>query len=189
MLSFVHFTEAWTNEIGKQSREASVTGKDRFRSGEDFKKGAVKIGEVGGLHIYKHESNGGMTVFTHHPTEGHIHHVIHAVQKTENEKGHPTLKFLSAHGREKSPVRAGQLYTHLMKKHNFTFVGTGHSPGAQKMWDRFHDDKDIEIVGRHPDGTIVKLNRGDKKYASKKTKDPEELKLGRMELIARKKQS
>lgn len=187
MISFKSFIiEAWTNEIGKSSKEASVTNKMKYSSGEEYKKGANKIGEINGLHIYTHDSNGGMTVFTHNPKDGHIHHVVHAVQKTGPNHS-PTLKFLSAHKRDGSPASMGSVYAHLIKKHNFTFVGTGHSPGAQKMWDRFHDDSEIEVLGRHPDGTTVKLNRGDKKYASKKTKDPNELKIGRMELIARKK--
>jgi len=187
MMKFRYFVgEAWTNSIGKESREVSVSGNQKYTKAEDFKKGAEQIGSIGPLNIHKVETGGGMTVFTHHPDEGKIHHVIHAVQSTESERGGPELKFLSAHGREKSPVRAGDLYRHLMKNHNFTFVGTGHSPGAQKMWSRFHNDPDIEVMGRHPDGKMVPLKKTDRMYADKKTTDPEEKKLGRMELVARK---
>lgn len=189
MIRFKYFVEAWTNSIGKESREVSVSGSKKYTNPEVFKKGAEQLGSIGDLNIHKVEANGGMTVFTHHPKTGLIHHVIHSVQVSESEQGGPELKFLSAHGRQNSPVRTGDLYRHLMKEHNFTFVGTGHSPGAQKMWDRFHDDPEIEILGRHPDGTMVPLGKNDRKYADKKTKDPAELKIGRMELIARKKLS
>jgi hypothetical protein len=187
MMSFKSFvTEAWTNGIGKESREVSVSGNKKYSDPEDFKKGSEKIGSIGDLNIHKVETGGGMTVFTHHPGTGLIHHVIHSVQATESERGGPELKFLSAHGREKSPVRTGDLYRHLSKQHNFTFVGTGHSPGAQKMWSRFHDDPAIEVLGRHSDGNMIPLEKNDRKYADKKTTDPEEKKIGRMELVARK---
>lgn len=186
MLTFKEFSEAWTNSIGKQSKEKSVVGNMKYNSPDDYKKGAKQIGSIGPLTIHAHDTGSGMTVFTHHPQEKTIHHVIHSAEKSEGKDG-TSLKFLSAHGRDKSPVRTGDVYKHLIKNNNISFVGTGHSPGAQKMWDKFHDDNDIEVVGRHPSGETIRLNRGDKKYADKKTTDPNEKKIGRMELIARKK--
>lgn len=186
ILTFKYFCEAWTNAIGKTSREASVTSNQKYRSPEDFKKNSTQIGKIGSLNIHSDSSGSGETIFTHDPTTGTIHHVIHSVQKTDTDRG-PELKFLSAHGRENSPVRTGEVYSHLMQHHNYTFVGTGHSPGAQKMWSRFHDNPNLEVVGRHPDGSVTPLNNGDKMYADKKTTDPAERKIGQMELIARKK--
>ena len=188
MLSFRNFIiEAWDNGIGKESRERTVTDKTKYDPKTDFKN-ATKVGEVGGLHIYSSSNNqGGMKHFTWSPHDRMIHHVVHAVEAHKTPEGKTQLKYLSAHGRENSPVRMGQVYSHLVKHHGIEFVGTGHSEGAQKMWSHFHKDPDLEVVGRHPDGSEVKLNKDSKMYAKKDSKDAAERKIGRMSLVLRKK--
>ena len=96
------------------------------------------------------------------------------------------MKYLSAHGREGSPVKTGDVYKHLVKHNNVEFEGTGHSEGAQKMWHKFHDDKDVEVHGHHADGTHEKLTKDSKKYADKDSKDPAERRIGRMSLVLKK---
>ena len=189
MKTFASFIkEATLNKIPKESREVSVVGNKKYNSPTDFKKSARKIGNIGELEIHRADNEqGGTTHFTYHPGEKKVHHVVHAVQSTSDDTG-TKLKYLSAHGREGSPVKMGQVYTKLMKDHDTEFTGTGHSPGAAKMWDRFHDDPDVEVLGRNPDtGETIKLNKGDRKYGDLKSKDPAERKLGKMQLIARKK--
>jgi hypothetical protein len=187
MKTFKALYEAWTNDIGKSSKEKSVTDSTKYDSPTDFKKNATKVGKVGPLEIHSSETpSGGMTHFTWSPEDRMIHHVVHAVSHKETDGKHE-LNFLSAHSREKSPVRMGHVYSTLAKEHGREFVGTGHSEGARKMWSKFHDDPDLEVVGQHPDGRIQKLNKNDKMYASKKTTNPEEQKIGRMKLIMRKK--
>jgi hypothetical protein len=83
----------------------------------------------------------------------------------------------------------GDVYSSLVKNNGAQFVGTGHSEGAQKMWSRFHDDPDLEVVGRHPNGEEVPLNKDSNMYASKKSIDPNERKIGQMNLVLRKRQS
>ena len=189
MLSFKDFiNEAWTNEIGKVSKEKSVTDNTKYNSPTDFKKTASKLGHVGPLELHSSDNGqGGVTHFTWHPTDKKIHHVIHSVEKTEKKDGGSSLKYLSAHKRDKSPVSMGHVYSTLAKDHNTEFVGTGHSPGAQKMWSKFHDDPHLEVIGRHPSGEEVKIKKGDNVYASKKTKDSAERKIGQMALVMRKK--
>lgn len=189
MLSFKNYLdEAWINNIGKESKEKSVTSNDKYNSPTDFKKDAKKVGNIGTLEIHSSESGKGKTHFTWSPHDRKIHHVVHAAESEEKD-GKTRLKYLSAHGREKSPVRMGDVYKHLAKHHNVEFVGTGHSPGAQKMWSKFHDDPDLEVVGHHTDtGEHVKLGKNDKKYAPKDAKTLEDKKIGRMNLILRKKQ-
>jgi hypothetical protein len=188
MKSFKQFNvEAWTNEIGKESKEASVTNNNKYNSPTDFKSNANKVGQIGPLEIHSSEnSQGGMTHFTWSPQDRKIHHVVHAVESSKTPEGDTQLKYLSAHKREGSPISMGQVYSHLVKNNNVQFVGTGHSPGAQKMWNRFHDDSDLEVVGQHPSGETVNLNKGDKMYASKKATDPDEKRIGRMSLVLRK---
>jgi hypothetical protein len=191
MKSFLQYTiEAWYNEIPKEgSREKTVTGKTKYDPKTDFKN-ATKVGEVNGLHIYSSSNGqGGLKHFTWSPSDRMIHHVIHAVEATDTDDGKTQLKYLSAHGRKTSPVRMGKVYSHLVKNNNIEFVGTGHSEGAQKMWSHFHDDPQLEIVGKHPDGTEVPLNKNSQMYANKKTKDQNERKIGRMSLVLRKKQT
>ena len=190
MKTFTDFIrEATLNKIGKESKEVSVVGSKTYDSPSDYKKSATKIGSIGPLEIHRADNEqGGTTHFTYHPGEKKVHHVVHAVQSSDDKAGGTTLKYLSAHGREGSPVRMGHVYSKLMTDHKTTFTGTGHSPGAAKMWDRFHDDPKIEVMGHHPDtGETVKLNKGDKKYGDLKSKDPAERKLGKMQLIAREK--
>lgn len=189
MRTFKSLYEAWTNDISKSSREKSVTDDVKYNSPTEFKKNATKVGKVGPLEIHASQTpSGGITHFTWSPKDNKIHHVVHAVSHKETDGKHE-LGFLSAHARESSPVRMHHVYSTLAKDHGREFVGTGHSEGARKMWSKFHDDPDLEVVGQHPDGRIQKLNKDDKMYASKKTKDPEEQKIGRMKLIMRKRQS
>jgi hypothetical protein len=189
MLSFRKFVrEAWDNGIGKDSRETSVTSDTKYNKPTDFKGNAKKVGEVGGLEIHSSDSgSGGVTHFTWSPKDRKIHHVVHAVETSKTPEGKTQMKYLSAHGREGSPVRMGHVYSHLVKHHGAEFVGTGHSEGAQKMWSHFHDDPHLEVVGKHPDGTEVSLNKKSKMYANKKSTDPAERKIGRMSLVLRKK--
>jgi len=180
--------EAWNNDIGETSKEKSVTNSTKYVSPMDFKKNASKVGNVGPLEIYSSKtSSGGMSHFTWNPKDQMIHHVVHAVSHEESDGQHK-LGFLSAHSRKKSPVRMGQVYGTLAKEHGRVFVGVSHSEGARKMWDKFHDDSNLEVVGQHSDGTIQNLSRGDRMYADKKSKNPEERKIRRMKLILRKKQ-
>lgn len=181
-------SEAWINEIPKTSKEKSVTSNDKYDKPTDFKKDAKKVGNIGPLEIHSVPSGNGLTHFTWNPQDRKIHHVVHAAEANQ-ANGKTRLKFLSAHGRDNSPVRMGDVYRHLAKHHGVEFTGTGHSPGAQKMWNRFHDDPDLEVVGHHTDtGEEVKLNKDDTKYAPKNATTPEEKRIGRMNLILRKKQ-
>lgn len=185
MRTFSQFiAEVWTNDIGKSSKEKSVTDNTRYNSPTDFKKNSKKIGTIGPLEIHSAEGGGGETNFTWHPKDKLIHHVVHAAEKSTTPDNTSRLKYLSAHGREDSPVRMGHVYSALAKEHGKEFVATGHSPGAQKMWDRFHDDPDLHIQAHHPDtGETSDVKRGDNVYASKKATDPAEKKIGKMNLI------
>ena len=189
MFSFKKFIEeAWINNITKESKEKSVTSNQKYDKPTDFKKDAKKVGSIGPLEIHSSESGSGLTHFTWSPTDKKIHHVVHAVEANKHD-GKTRLKWLSAHSRDSSPVRMGDVYSHLVKHHDVEFVGTGHSEGARKMWSKFHDDKDLEVVGHHTDtNEYTKLDKNDKKYASKDAKTPEEKRIGRMNLILRKKQ-
>ena len=182
-----YLSEVWMNSISKSSKEASVTSNQKYNHPTDFKKDSHKVGTVGPLEIHASEHNGGMTHFTWHPKDRTIHHVVHAVEAKKTDEGKTRLKYLSAHSREGSPVKMGEVYSHLVKHHDREFVATGHSPGAKKMWDKFHNDSGLEIHGHHPDtGETKKLGPSDKKYAEKDSKDPEEKKTGRMNLILKK---
>ena len=180
MLTFKDFiSEAWTNEIGKSSKEASVTSKTKYSDPKDFKQDSHKIGNVHGIEV--HATGDGKTHFTWNPSDRLIHHVVHAAERTGNR-----LKYLSAHKREGSPVSMGDVYKHLVKHHNLELTGTGHSPGAQKMWSKFHDDKELAIHGEDPTtGETKRLSKEDPHYAHKG--DPTaDKRVGKMHLILKK---
>jgi len=170
-----HINEVWLNRIGKSSKEASVSSNTKYNSPNDYKKDSEKVGEVGGLHVYR----SGNTHFTWHPEDKLIHHVVHAVERSETPSGASRYKYLSAHARQGSPVKMGDVYSHLVKNHNAEFVATGHSPGAQKMWSRFRQDPELKLS--HETGAAV--GKDENVYAAHDTKDPEEKKIGRKSII------
>ena len=187
MLTFRQFSEAWVTDK-PDVRSHEVSGSHKVEDPTKFRKGAEKIGEVGGLHVYaSHNHGGGMTHFTWHPKDKKIHHVLTNTETSKEKDGSLRLKYLTAHGRKDSHVRMGDVYHHLVTKHNRVLVGTSHSKGAEKMWGRLRDRSDIHVHGEHPDGTHVELKPGDKTHAHTTTKDPEEKKTGRMTLVMRKK--
>lgn len=165
MISFKQFclNEVWLNRIEKTSKEASVTNNEKYVNPQKFKKDSVKVGEVGELHLYKNGNNH----FTWSPNDNMIHHVIHAVDSSQTPEGKTRLKFLSAHGRTSSPVRMGEVYSHMVKHHDYEFEATGHSPGAKKMWDRFRSDPELKVS--HKDGTEV--GKDENVYAPQDEKD------------------
>lgn len=186
MIKFKQFlNEAWLNNIGHESKELSVVSNRKYVEPTHFKSNAKKIGNVGKLELHSSSRDNSETHFTWSPIDKMIHHVVHAAQKDGNE-----LKFLSAHAREGSPsgVKMHQVYSSLIKDHGKTMIGTGHSPGAVKMWGKLHDEEGVEIYGRHPDGAMTRLRKDDKKYSPRGSKDPEDKKIGRMELVAKAKE-
>lgn len=182
MKSFItYINEVWASEIDKSSKERTVVDKVKYNQPTDFKKNAKKVGEVKGLHLYRSDNSH----FTWSPEDRMIHHVVHAADASSPREGVTRLKFLSAHSRTSSPVRMGEVYSHMVKNHNYEFVATGHSPGARKMWDRFRNDSGLKL-NYEDDGSEVK--KTDNIYASHKTKDPEEKKIGRRAVVLSKKE-
>ena len=177
MRSFKRYiNEVWLNEIDKGSKEKSVVDKTKYNQPTEFKKNATKVGEVGGLHLYRSENSH----FTWNPEDRMIHHVVHAVESSSPREGVTRLKYLSAHSRENSHVRMGEVYSRMVKNHNYEFVATGHSPGAKKMWDRFKNDDNLKL-SYEDDGSEVK--KTDNVYAPHKTKDPAEKSIGRRAIV------
>lgn len=183
MKTFIEFLgEASRNQITKSSKEASVVKNDKYSSPTDFKSNAKKVGKLQDLEIHSSASGNGLTHFTWSPKDRMIHHVVHAIEANENND-RTELKFLSAHSREGSPVRMGDLYAHLVKNHKIDFIGTRHSPGAEKMWAKFHKDPDLKILGRHEDGKEKELKASDDHYGNDKSPDASEKKLAKMQLV------
>jgi hypothetical protein len=183
MLSYSMFVEAWENRISRENPDKYVTSATKYDSPQHVMKNAKKIGDVGELELHSSETaGGGVTHFTYHPKTGQVHHVLYAAQKTQGKSG-PELKFLSAHARKDSPVRMGQVYKSLIKDHGHTMVGTSHSPGAKKMWDRLRNDPELQLHGRHSDGTEKEIKPGEETHAPYGATDPNQKKLGKMNLV------
>ena len=122
------------------------------------KKNSEKLGEYKGLHIYVSKtSDEGMKHFTWSPHDKKIHHVLYAAQAS-NKNGKTRLQFLSAHSRKESPVRMNEIYKELIVNHGREMIGTSHSSGAVKMWNRLHADDELEMYGLHFNGHVEKLS-------------------------------
>jgi len=186
MLKFSEYLkEAWENRISRDNPDPLVSGAKKFESPQHVMKNAQKIGNIGELELHSSATaGGGVTHFTYHPKTGQVHHVLYAAQRNETKDG-PELKFLSAHARKNSSVRMSQVYKSLVKDHGHTMVGTSHSPGAKKMWDRLRSDPELSIHGRHSDGTETELKPEDRTHAAYGATDPAEKKIGKMNLVLR----
>ena len=179
MLKFKQFTEmALANRIEKSSKETSVTNNNTYKSAKDFKPNSTHIGHVGKMELHAYDTQGGRSHFTFNPNDHKIHHVVHASQAHGKE-----LKFLSAHAREGSPVKMHQVYASLIKDHGYHMVGSSHSVGAQKLWNKLETHHGISIHGRNPStGETRKLNPGEPRYAPMSDKHS---KIGKMHLVAK----
>ena len=187
MLTFKQFSEAWITDK-PDVRSPEVSGSHKVDDPSKFRSGGHKIGEVGGMHVYaSHNAGGGMTHYTWNPKDKKIHHVLTNTETTKEKGGALRLKYLTAHARKDSPIKMGDVYHHLVTKHNRVLVGTSHSRGAEKLWNRLRSREDIHVHGEHQDGSHVELKPGDKTHAHTTTKDSEEKKTGRMMLVMRKK--
>lgn len=188
MLRFKEFTtEAYVTDK-PDVRSPEVSGSETHDDPKKFRRDSEKLGEVGGMHLYaSHNPGGGMTHYTWNPHDKKIHHVLTSSEATKDSKGGVKLKFLTAHARKNSPVKMHQVYHSLITKHNRTLVGTSHSKGAVKLWDRLKNYSDIHIHGEHSDGTKTELKPGDKTHVAPNPKTPEDKKIGRMALVATKK--
>lgn len=181
MIGFLTFCEAWLNRIPeKGSKDKAVTSSTKYNSPTDYEKNAQKVGEVDGLHLHSSETaGGGVKHFTWSPKDNKIHHVVYAAQTTPI-KGGRRLQFLSAHRRTSSKVNMGQVYKKILQNGN-EMVGTSHSPGAKKLWDRMRQDPEINIHGEHQNGNRQELKPGDETHVPYGDKNK---KLGSMKLVA-----
>ena len=188
MLKFNQFIkEAWVTEK-PDKRSEEVSGSKTYDDASKFRSNSHKIGEVGGLHVYaSHNPGGGMTHYTWNPKDKKIHHVLTNTETTKEHDGSLRLKYLTAHARRNSHVKMSDVYHHLVTRHNRVLVGTSHSHGAVKLWNRLRSHPELHVHGENPDGSHVELKHEDKTHAPTTTKDPEERKIGKMALVLRKK--
>ena len=194
LLSFTAFidkeklNEALINRI-PEKRDQAVTKNEGYENPQHYEKNSEKLGEYKGLHIYVSKtSGGGMKHFTWSPHDKKIHHVLYAAQASQ-ENGKTRLQFLSAHSRKESPVRMSEIYKELIVNHGREMVGTSHSPGAIKMWNRLHADNELEMYGLHSNGHVEKLTLNSTKYVNyaDANKTPQNKSIARMKLLLTKK--
>ncbi len=192
LINFKIFCEAWANRIkgGKgEKRDPAVSTNKTYSSASGFIKNSEHIGNIENLELHSaNTAGGGMTHFTYNPKDKKIHHILYAASSEKDDDG-ITLKYLSAHARKTSPVRMSQVYSSLIKDHGRTLVGTSHSVGAKKVWDRMLSDPEIQIHGHLQSGKKIKLNPGDQTHAPYDAKTPEEKRIGNMTLVAQKAKS
>jgi len=185
IINFKLFHEAWLNRIkgGKgEKRDPAVSTNTEYDEPSHFIKNAQKIGDIRGLELHSSETaGGGMTHFTWNPSDKKIHHVLYAANSTKDDEGNIQLKYLSAHSRKTSHVRMGEVYKSLINDHNRTLVGTSHSEGAKKLWDKMMTDPDIDVKGIKNGRTVDLQNM--KTHVPYGDPDKE---TGGMHLIARK---
>ena len=86
--------------------------------------------------------------------------------------------------------KAHDFYRHVLKTgHVNALVGSEHSPGGQKVWQRLAKHRDVEVHGWHR-GKAVNLDPSDPEqtHATKHEREPEEREVARTKLVASLKQ-
>ena len=186
MKTFIQFSEAWENRIEPSSRDKGVVAATKYHSPTDYEKNSTKVGHVGDLELHASAtSGGGIKHFTWHPKDKKIHHIVYAAQNTPIEGGSHRLMYLSAHKRTSSPVKMKHVY-HAILNNGHELVGTSHSVSAKKLWHSLVNDGVVH--GEHPSGKKQKINPGDPTHALYGDKTPEGKKVGRMTLVASKRE-
>jgi hypothetical protein len=105
------------------------------------------VSTVAGMHIYKHETSpregySSIDYLAHDPKTNKVHFHMTGVQNKKNIVHVETLA-----GSGKAPIKASDFYHHLLKHHVTALVGSTHSEGGQKTWQRLANKKTVSVHG------------------------------------------
>lgn len=197
------FLEAWINPNIKKTAKFGLAGKvispeklgkslkvdDYYseRSTPTVHSTISKIGTLKGLDVYRsdpsvpiHKNNESKNSFIlHDPRTNQVH--IHVKGDFNDAKGFHVQTL----GATNSPVKAQDFYHHLLKKgHVSSLVGTEHSEGGQKVWQRLSKKNNISVHGwDDEDEKPVNVNPRDPDQTHADIKDYSD-DVGHMALVA-----
>lgn len=112
------------------------------------------LGKFRGHYVRKTKEGGYTSYHLQDPQTGKITHSVNGNEK----KG--VLKIGGASSTGKSPIKMHDFYHHLIKKHLKGLVGTDHSEGAKKVWQKLSSKDGVSIHGWHK-GKAVNLDPKD----------------------------
>lgn len=138
-------------------------------------------------HYVRRTSHGGGAV-AYHLQDPETKEITHSVNG-EEKKG--VLKVGGASSTGKSPVKMHDFYHHLLKKHIKALVGTNHSEGAKKVWQKLGSKPGISLHGWHKNKP-VNLDHKDEmethgpraRYNERDRRDPSEKEAAATKLVA-----
>jgi hypothetical protein len=169
------------SDAGKKAKDVRRDAKNNY--GKDSYLGTFKGHRVRRTTY----GQGDAAYHLEHPETGEITHSVNG----EERRGVLTVGGASSTG--KSPVKMHDFYHHLIRKHVKALVGTSHSEGAKKVWQKLSSKPGVSLHGWHK-GKAVNLDPKDemethgptrKSYSrSKDKREPEEKTVAATKLVA-----
>jgi hypothetical protein len=172
-------TKEWRRALGdagKDARDVRADAKNNYGK-EKF------LGKFKGHYVRKTSHDKEVAYHLQNPKTKKITHSVNGYEK----KG--VLDIHGAGSTGKSSVKMHDFYHHLIKKHVKALVGTSHSPGAKKVWQRLAKKQGVSLHGHHK-GKAVNLDPQDEMetHAPRQTypdnREPEEKTVAATKLVA-----
>lgn len=181
--------EAVENSITKDSRsalsDAGKKGRDVRRETKINYGKESYLGRFQGHNVRK--TKFGKDDAAYHLEDPKTGDITHSVNGTE-KNGVLTVGGASSTGNSK--IKMHDFYHHLIKKHIKALVGSDHSEGAKKVWQKLSSKRGVSMHGSHK-GKAVNLDPKDESETHapragypKDTREPEEKTVAATKLVA-----
>jgi len=174
----------WLSDAGKDAR--NVRGDVRNNYGKD-----KYLGKFKGMYVRKTTHGEGDAAY--HLQDPKTKKITHSVN---GEERRGVLKVGGASSTGDSSIKMHDFYHHLLKHHVKALVGTDHSEGAKKVWQKLAKKRGVSLHGWHK-GKAVNLDPGDESEthgprppsrsgwdSEKDTRSPEEKTAADTKLVA-----
>lgn len=168
----------WLSDAGKDARDVRSAAKNNY--GKD-----KYLGKFRGQYVRRTSFGQGDAAY--HLQDPKTKKITHSVNGSERN-GVLTVGGASSTG--DSDIKMHDFYHHLIKKHLKALVGTDHSPGAKKVWQKLAKKRNVSMHG-WVDGKPVNLDPQDEDetHAPRKPdgydeRTPEEKKIAKTKLVA-----
>lgn len=156
MLSYKGFLKEarLLTHIEKQDKLGTMAGDTYDRNNLEHY-GFKKVSTLSGHHVYHSATEGSYDgklrhhYLLHDPKTDmvHLHVTAHETQNRNTGKNTGMLEIHELGGSGHSPVKAHDFYHHLLKNHVKGLIGTEHSEGGQKVWNRLAKKPSVSVHG------------------------------------------
>lgn len=175
--------EAHENKIRKSEKWLAPAGKNARQLRKDVVNNYGKVVELGkfkGKNVFK--TSYGRSDAAYHLEDPETNKISHSVNGTQRN-GVLTVGGAASTG--KSDIKMHDFYHYLIKNHVKALVGTNHSPGAKKVWQRLAKKRGVDLHGWHKNKE-VNLDSQDEMetHGNSNSSDPSERQVAATKLVA-----